>query len=147
MPLVRCLHQTWISEGGSGGSQRILRATTSYGSQPDRKRLLLASRENTELVIEGAFEDLVIGPSVESESFKFQPFTRFLVTMLSSFTCQHSRTSNGESFWMVPRGQRRRVWKALNVVARRTAIRTKVDSTSHQIALIIASYEQRLPVS
>jgi hypothetical protein len=104
VPLVRCLHQTWITYG-QDQRRRIWRkpedltrdnlvcAVSRIGND-----YYWASRENTELVIEGAFEDLVIKPSFESESFKFQPFTRFLVTMLSSFTCLHSRTSNGESF-------------------------------------------------
>ena len=96
MPLVRCLHhqrrRIW-RKPEDFTRDNLVCAVSRIGND-----YYWASRENTEFVIEGAFEDLVIKPSVESESFKFQPFTRFLVTMLSSFTCQHSRTSNGESF-------------------------------------------------
>src|SRR5690242_9144718 len=47
---------------------------------------------------------------------------------------------------MVPRGQRRRVRKTLDVVAGYAAIRTEVDRACDGVALIIAADEDCLPV-
>ena len=48
---------------------------------------------------------------------------------------------------MVPGGQRRRVREALNVVARRAAIRTEIDRAGHSVVLVVATNEKCLLIS
>ena len=79
MPLVRCLHQTWITYV-QDQRRRIWRKPENL----TRDNLVCAvsrigndyywaSRENTELVIEGAFEDLVTNLPLKASLSSFNP--------------------------------------------------------------------------
>src|SRR6185369_2272887 len=62
-----------------------------------------------------------------------------VVETVDDRVAQRPDVAHRESFWMVPRGERRSIWKTLNVIARRAAVRRKVNSTRDGVALIIAT--------